>query len=300
MGESYSAAPKNLRSLRDRLMHVSRRDGIAFGRLQQHIGVLVVSQLMGALIDEGGSPQLLIKGGLALELRQSISYSRASRDLDAVTRHDLDVVWSRLVEAGAQGWEGFTAVATEPQVIDIPGLVVKPRRFTVKIKYQGVPFVSVPVEVSPAEAGNTESADWAHSSAFELIGLPVARPIPCMTIPWQIAQKLHAVTATLPDGRLNDRAHDLVDLQILETLIADEFLEPVRQACVEVFLAREQQTWPPHVEVSGHWPRIYSEALSSVGELGLATDVQGAAASVNRFIERVNSAGGFPATSSSS
>lgn len=291
MGESYSAAPKNLRSLRDRLMHVSRRDGIAFGRLQQHIGVLVVSQLMGALIDEGGSPQLLIKGGSALELRQGIFYSRASRDLDAVTRHDLDVVWSRLVEAGAQGWEGFTAVATEPEVIDVPGLLVKPRRFTVKLKYQGAPFVSVPVEVSPAEAGNTESADWAHSPAFELLGLPVSRPIPCMTIPWQIAQKLHAVTATLPDGRRNDRAHDLVDLQILETLIADDFLEPVRHACVEVFLAREQQTWPPHVEVSGHWPRIYTEALSSVGELGLATNVQSAAASVNRFIERINSAG---------
>jgi len=42
MGDAYSAAPKNLRSLRDRLMHVSRRDGIAFGRLQQHIGLLVV------------------------------------------------------------------------------------------------------------------------------------------------------------------------------------------------------------------------------------------------------------------
>ncbi|MFM8351058.1 MAG: hypothetical protein ACKN9D_08300 [Actinomycetales bacterium] len=74
-------------------MHVSRRDGIAFGRLQQHIGVLVVSQLIGSLTDDDGAPRLLIKGGSALELRQGISKSRASRDLDAVTRHNLDIVW---------------------------------------------------------------------------------------------------------------------------------------------------------------------------------------------------------------
>ncbi len=35
-----------------------------------------------------------------------------------------------------------------------------------------------------------------------------------MTIPWQIAQKLHAVTAVLEEPKVNDRAHDLVwDLQ---------------------------------------------------------------------------------------
>ena len=33
MSDSYASAPKSLRSLRDRLMHVSRRDGLAFGRL---------------------------------------------------------------------------------------------------------------------------------------------------------------------------------------------------------------------------------------------------------------------------
>jgi len=150
MSDAYPSAPKNLRSLRDRLAHVSRRDGVVFGRLQQHIGVLVVSQFMGSLTDEHGQPHLLIKGGSALELRRGIAQSRASRDLDAVTRHDLDAVWQSLWEAAAQGWEGFTGVLTEPEVINVPGLLVKPRRFIVKLKYQGASFVSVPVEVSPA------------------------------------------------------------------------------------------------------------------------------------------------------
>jgi hypothetical protein len=291
MTDSYTAAPKNLRSLRDRLMHVSRREGLAFGRLQQHIGILVVSQFMGTLMGEEGQPRLLIKGGSALELRRGISQSRASRDLDAVARHDIELVWRALAESAAQGWEGFTAVLTEPEVIDVPGLVVKPRRFTVKLKYQGAPFVSVPVEVSPQEAGNTDGVDWAHSPALGLVGLPLSQPIPCMTIPWQIAQKLHAVTAELPNGRLNDRAHDLVDLQILAALLADESLEVVRQACIEVFDSRAQQSWPPTVTVHDHWPRIYTEALSSVENLGLAANVQDAAMIVNDFIHRVDVAG---------
>jgi hypothetical protein len=272
-------------------MHVSRRDGLAFGRLQQHIGLLVVAQFMGALTDDRGHPQLLIKGGSALELRRGLEQSRASRDLDAVSRHDLEIIWEALAAAASRGWEGFTAVLTEPEVIEVPGLVVKPRRFTVKLRYQGAPFVSVPVEVSPHEAGNTDDADWTHSPAFELIGLPESQPIPCMTIPWQIAQKLHAVTAELPEGRTNDRAHDLVDLQILRALIVEEPLSPVRQACVEVFQARGQQAWPPRVTVLDHWPRIYAEALSSVESLGLAPDVHEAATVVNLFIQQVDEAG---------
>lgn len=291
MSDAYSSAPKNLRSLRDRVMHVSRRDGLVFGRLQQHIGLLVVAQFMGALTDEQGKPQLLIKGGSALELRQGLEQSRASRDLDAVTRHDLEVIWQALATSASRGWEGFTAVLTEPEVIEVPGLAVKPRRFTVKLRYQGAPFVSVPVEVSPEEAGNTDDADWTHSPAFALIGLPVSQSIPCMTIPWQIAQKLHAVTAKLTDGRTNDRAHDLVDLQILQALIADESLVPVRQACVEVFAGRRQQAWPPTVTVLDHWPRIYTEALSSVESLGLAHDAEQAAMVVNLFIQQVDEAG---------
>lgn len=290
MRDAYSAAPRNLRSLRDRLMHVSRRDGVAFGRLQQHIGVLVVSQLMGALTDEAGKPQVLIKGGSALELRRGIPHSRASRDLDAVTRYDLDLVWQALSHAGKQGWEGFAAVLTEPEVINVPGLAVKPRRFIVKVNYEGAPFVSVPVEVSPVEEGNADEIDWAHSPAMELVGLPLTQPIPCMTVAWQIAQKLHAVTASLPDGRLNDRAHDLVDLQILEALILDEPLAPVRRACIAVFEARGQQAWPPTVEAPSHWPRIYTQALSTVADLGLAADVHGAAMTVNAFVQRVDGA----------
>jgi hypothetical protein len=71
------------------------------------------------------------------------------------------------------------------------------------------------------EAGNAERFDAILSDALALVGVPVAVTVPCMTVPWQIAQKLHACTATMTPPKTNDRAHDLVDLQLLEMLVAD-------------------------------------------------------------------------------
>ncbi len=68
-----------------------------------------------------------------------------------------------------------------------------------------------------------------------------------MTLPWQIARKLHAVTAVLEEPKVNDRAHDLVDLELLEVLLPDADLVLTRGACVAVFEARAQHSWPPTV-----------------------------------------------------
>ncbi len=61
MTSYYEAPPSNLRSLRDRLTQAAKREGIVFGRLQQHVAVLVVTQFMSALTDDQGNPVLLVK-----------------------------------------------------------------------------------------------------------------------------------------------------------------------------------------------------------------------------------------------
>ena len=141
MTSRYDSSPSNLRALRDRLTAAAKREGVVFGRLQQHVGVLVVTQFMAELTDEHGEPLLLVKGGASLELRRGIPESRTSKDLDAVIRGDIETVHDRLVEEGAAGWEGFTAVFTPPAEFDVPGLSAHPHRFTGKLIYQGRPFV---------------------------------------------------------------------------------------------------------------------------------------------------------------
>jgi len=237
MTSRYESSPANLRALRDRLTQAAKREGVVFGRLQQHVAVLVVTQFMAALTDDQGEPLLLVKGGASLELRRGIPASRTSKDLDAVSRADMESVHDQLANAGEVGWEGFTAVFTPPVPFEIPGRIANPHRFTAKLSYHGKPFSSVPVEVSAVEAGNADDYDKVSSEALALVGLPVSDAVPCMTLPWQIAQKIHACTERVEPPRVNDRAHDLVDLQLLEALLVDEPLIDTRAACLDVFAA---------------------------------------------------------------
>ncbi len=254
--------------------------------------MIVVAQFAATLTDDSGAPLLLVKGGSSLELRRGIPDSRTSKDFDTVARHDIETVHEQLADAGDTGWEGFTAIFTAPEEIDVPGMPLKPRRFTAKLSYRNQPFASVPIEVSTVEAGNADQFDTLTSDALGLVGVPAAVAVPCVTIPWQIAQKLHAVTAALETPRVNDRAHDLVDLQLLEGLLPDADLLPTRSACIAVFEARAQHPWPPRVAALPHWPPIYSGALEGLDHLELAATVEQAAGAVQRFVERIDAATG--------
>lgn len=290
MSSAYSSPPPNLRSLRDRLVQAAKREGMVFGRLQQHVAVLVVAQLAARLTDAAGAPLLLVKGGSSLELRRGIGDSRTSKDLDAVARHDVAEVHELLADAGEAGWQGFTAIFTTPEEIDVPGLPVKPRRFVAKLSYCRQPFASVPIEVSMVEAGNADSFDAISSDALALVGVPVAVTVPCMTVPWQIAQKLHACTAPLPAPKTNDRAHDFIDLQLLEVLLAEADLPQTRLAGLAVFEARAEQSWPPTIRALRHWPAIYDRAREGLDHIDLAETAARAADRVQQFVARIDQA----------
>ncbi len=252
--------------------------------------MIVVAQFAAMLTDDSGAPLLLVKGGSSLELRRGIPDSRTSKDFDTVARRDIESIHEQFADAGEAGWEGFTAIFTVPEEIDVPGMPIKPRRFTAKLSYRGQPFASVPIEVSTVEAGNADQFDTLTSDALSLVGVPADIAVPCMTIPWQIAQKLHAVTAVLEDPKVNDRAHDLVDLQLLEGLMADSDLIPTRSACIAVFEARAQHLWPPSVAALPHWPLIYTAALEGLDHLELARTADAAAEAVQRFVARIDRA----------
>lgn len=96
MTSRYETPPPNLRSLRDRLTAVSKREKVVFGRLQQHVGVLVVAQFFSMVRDDLGEPLFLVKGGASLELRRGIRDSRTSKDLDAVLRADVQELHDKL------------------------------------------------------------------------------------------------------------------------------------------------------------------------------------------------------------
>jgi hypothetical protein len=270
------------------LANIAKDQNVVVGRLQQHVAVLVVTQFMQMLSDaETDAPALLVKGGTSLELRCGITASRTSRDLDVVTNHDLAMVHTKLETVVRAGWQGFSGVLTPSTPIEVPGMTVKPMRFSVKLQFNNKAFATVPLEMSPREAGNTTSFDVAESNALSLLGIGATVEVPCMSIPWQVAQKLHACTDAATAERRNDRAHDLVDLMILESLASSDLMAAINEACEAVFAARGRQSWPVVVKMHDHWEPLYRKALEGLEAFELPITGNGAVNRVNAFVARI-------------
>lgn len=94
----------------------------------------------------------------------------------------------------------------------------------------------------------------------------------------QIAQKLHAASA--PGS---DRAHDLVDLQLLEAG-EDLDLGTVATTCRRPFTYRKQQQWPPTLTAGDGWDDLY---LAAADGLDVLASIDDAVTWVNAFVKRI-------------
>ena len=83
-------------------------------------------------------------------------------------------------------------------------------------------------------------------------------PTPTLALDQQIAQKLHACTAPDQPDWINDRAHDLVDLQLAFDL-CDGTLAQIRRAATRLFASRRLHAWPPQVTPRQGWDERYRQ-----------------------------------------
>ncbi len=281
--------PRNLRSLQDRLRAHARRIDALEIRVQRRLAALVVNEIF-LQIDLGmEGPPVLVKGGTAIDLRRGLAPARLSKDWDAAVRGNLDEFIEAARVALVDGWGGFVGRLVRENEIDVPGLAVKPRRFEVKLDFRGRPFATVPVELSPAEGLSGDEYDRIAVPEYGAIGLEPAGPVYCLSLRYQIAQKIHACTDSLDGVRENDRARDLVDLQLLVTLLEASQLPALREACVEIFAGRQRHSWPPSVRVWESWPRLYNAASQTLGG-DVLDDVDEAARWLREVIETIDDA----------
>ena len=273
--------PSNLRSLTTRIDNLAREQGRPVRRIQRTVANTVVGQML---------PPGVVKGGTAMKLRVGEAGSRFTPDID-VARSARLTLEEYLVELGdrlGEGWSGFTGTVTEldaPQPEGVPDeYVMQP--FEVRLAYQGRHWLTVPFELGRDEIGSTSREELRLAEdiiqLFETLGLDRPKPIPVLAIDHQIAQKLHACTAVNPKTGGNERAHDLVDLQILDQEEAIDF--PALSATAErLFAARRSHSWPPTVVAYEGWATIYAEAADG---LEVIDNVEDAVVWANAFIAR--------------
>jgi hypothetical protein len=275
--------PGNLSHLQ-RLANAAAADAqMPAGRYQRWINTIIISAVLDRVRDEDGEPLFTLKGGAAMELRLGLS-ARASKDYDAAFRARAEDMLDALDRALAEDWHGFQLQRAEPEPIRETGSI----RLNIRLAYKGKSWGTVQLEVAPAEGEAGQEVDRIPARPLDPVQIEGPERIACVSVRYQIAQKIHACTEVYPDGRENDRFRDLIDLQLLRGLVEDGGLPAVRAACQEIFELRGKHAWPPEVTI---WPSWADGFAAMAREIGFHTeDVEIAAAELRAFIAEIDAA----------
>lgn len=211
-------------------------------------------------------PRSALRGGTSLKIRFGDASTRGSKDLDVARSMDREQFLAEFRDNLSLGWNGFTGELLESKKISRPLKI--PREYItetwkVKLYFNGNPWLSQEVDLGHDEIGDTSDFDLESSEEinkwFELCGLPLPSPIPVIKSHHQIAQKIHALTAT-PEERI----HDLVDLQvILNSMKLDR--ELVELTCIKLFRFRKAHEWPPTLLYNAESAELYANAVEETG-----------------------------------
>lgn len=274
------ATPRTKTALEQMVGRYSKHYEVPQARIRNWISFMILAGALERVQDDAGASAFIIKGGVALELRLQLR-ARATRDFDAMFREQFGEMLEVLDAALREPYGDFRLTRRG----DIRDLAGKAKRMEIQVLYRDKPWAKVQMEVSAGD-GLPIEAECVPATDLSELGLDGPEYIHCLATRFQIAQKIHAVTAPPPEGRQNDRYRDLVDLWLLRELGTDLVL--VRQACEDVFRARAMHAWPPDVYVPDQWADPFGRLA---GEVGLpTTDVNEAADALRAYIDGIAAA----------
>jgi hypothetical protein len=224
--------------------------GVPPVRVQGWLNAMVVAALLDRVRDKDDEPIFLLKGGVAMELR-----ARATKDYDAAFRARADEVLDLLDKALQGTYNNFTVTRDAPEDIKNTGAM----RLRLRLAYKGRDWGSVRLELAPVEGQMGTELDRVESAPIDDLQVPTPETVSCVSVRYQVAQKLHACTEVFTNGPENGRFRDVMDILLVESLIRDDVaLERAREACVDIFEVRGTHTWPPEVTIYESWREPFS------------------------------------------
>lgn len=270
--------PPNTVSLLQRLVNErAREQDVAVIRLQRWISFMVFAAVLERVRDEHDEPLFVARGGVAMELRLGLE-ARATQDFDTTFRASVETMLTSLDQALAEPYGGFQLTRTEVEYENARGFT----KLRIRLAYRGRSWQSILLEMMPSDGSWAAEIEMVPAIDISEFGLDGPDAIPCIPIRYQIAQKIHACTETLENGKPNDRSRDLIDLLLLRALVPDGTLPSVRDACIETFKIRTNHTWPPTLTVPEHWADQYAEEARE-----LDFEITGVDEAANRFRELI-------------
>lgn len=208
--------------------------------------------------------------------------ARTTKDVDVAFRGDPEEMLDALEEAFEEPYGGFSFRRKGP-IEDIRD--TGSRRLAVQVEFAGSNWQTLQLEVARPEVAEVELVPVAISLAdFKLDG---PSRVACLSLRYQIAQKLHAVSER-PLDRENLRFWDLIDLILLSEVLQEE-LGSVREACVQTFETRKTHEWPPELVVPRSWVEPYAATIEEI-DRELPPTAEAAADEVRAFIAEIDAA----------
>jgi hypothetical protein len=240
--------------------------------------------ILGQMLPSG----TVVKGGSSLRLRFGPENSRVTMDFDTARSLELDEYVKFLRERLAEGWADFTGEVLirkqgSPKGVPFEYLM---QPLDVKLAYRNHPWCTVRLEVSHNELGDADIRDIRElpieiKNIFADLGFPEPKPIPLMSIPFQVSQKLHGVTQ--PGS---SRVRDLIDLQLI--MNNEKFdIGVTADICRNLFNYRKMHMWPTYVVKGEGWDSVYVEQR---GDLSVAETCDEAVRIVNGLIDQLDMA----------
>jgi hypothetical protein len=267
------------------------------GRLSWLVASTVATAVLQRAVSADGQSRFLLKGGTMLQHRLAVQ-TRATKDVDGLVRGDIETFIAALDAILAEPWGVIGFQRSEIEVIATPAKIIQPRRFQLLLTLRGVTWRRVQVELSPDEGHAGESGEAFPAPVLAGFGLPQPEVLLGLALRYQIAQKLHAASDPHdPPDYVNDRARDLVDLQLLKNL-ADESGSPtlveIHRAGADIFAVRADEAraltrlvrlWPPTMTAFPHWEKDYAKAAASAD---LKATLEDAVGIINRWISQID------------
>jgi len=245
--------------------------------------VVMSNVVVGQFLRDG-----VVRGGTSMKLRYGADTTRFTMDFDVARRVELDDFmsgFSKRLEAGWGEFSGTVVKLAEKHPKGVPTEYVM-HPYGIKLQYRHHPWCTVRFDVSYDEIGDADEPEMIPvpkeiAEVFVALGFPAPAPIPVMSVPHQISQKLHGLSES---GR--QRVQDLVDLQLISANESVDF-RSVRQVCVRLFANRKMQPWPTNVVKEDGWDSLYDAAKLDIAGI---MPLDEAIAWVNDLIAKIDAA----------
>lgn len=238
-------------------------EGVPLARLAQ---IDLYFRFLARLVQQLGEGSVVVKGGVALEMR--LGRARTTADVDVRASGTPAEIYARIRDAGLRDhgdYLRFVVEESKDPEIRGEGVIYEGRRFKVQAMLSNKPYLSrfgLDVAFGDTMVGVPEK--MTAPDALSFIGIPPP-VIPIYPIGTHLAEKLHAYTLPPPNSRLKD----LIDIGLIAV---EPELRPspvihahvVRESLQKTFEARNTHPLPsavpsPPPEWTDRYPKMKAE-----------------------------------------